>query len=192
MVFNLINPRIKTQEINSNKKIHNDAAEDIWSQFSPHIKNFTPEFYFSTQNSKSQQLFHYVVKESVENDRVKYTLKQYKSKKINEKVLLDHINQEKLQEETQNGGKKHRKHDSSSSSSDSSSSSEKLVYSLPKNNLIAYPSFSSFSSFPYYPTVYGVPNIYLPTLASTFGSFNLFLPPFKTQILQIPILKTFP
>lgn len=159
MGYILVNPRMSGSDIKSSKKNSSEAAEDIWTKLSSNIKNYTPKFYFSIQEAGGSKLSHYVIKESVEktkdgNSRVKYSLKEFKGKKIDNKSLLNEIKQE--------GGKKHKYNDDSSSSS---SSSSELVFTFPagkthKDMLLTY-----------YPTIYGVPNVVLPTFVSSFAPF---------------------
>lgn len=173
MGYILVNPRIEGSSINSSKKNSNEAAEDIWSTLSSNIKNYTPKFYFTIQDTKSNGLNHYVIKESLENEKVKYSLKQFNSKKIDNQSLLNELKQL--------GGKHHKKHkhhkdDDSSSSSSSSSSSEQMIFTFPAGKT------SKDLLLTYYPTIYGVPNLYFPTFSSlyttnlSFIRYNLLYP----------------
>jgi len=157
MGYILVNPKLSNSSIKSSKKNCSEAAEDIWSKLSSNIKNYTPKFYFSIQEAGNSKLSHFVIKESIEDDKVRYNLKQFKGKKVDEKSFLNELNQE--------GGKKHRHRDDDSSSSSSSSSSE-LVFTFPagkthKDLLLTY-----------YPTIYGVPNVVMPTFVSSFVPFT--------------------
>ena len=157
MGYILVNPRLRNSSINSKKKDYSEAAEEIWSQLSSNIKNYTPKFYFSIQEAGSSNLTHFVVKESIDNDRVKYNLKEFKGKKIDSNMFLNELKQE--------GGKKHR-YDDDDSSSSSSSSSEEMVFTFPAGK-----THKNLLSLTYYPTIYGVPNVVLPTFATTFAPF---------------------
>ena len=162
MGYILVNPNLGNSSIESNKKNSTVAANDIWSQLSVNIKNYTPKFYFTIQESGGSKLSHFIIEESLENDRVKYNLKQFRGKKIDEKSFLKELAQE--------GGKRHRHHSSdisssSYSSSSSSSSSSELIFSFPSKN-------SSYPNFTYYPTIYGVPNVILPTFLTTFTPYT--------------------
>lgn len=157
MGYILVNPRLSNSSINSKKKNETEAAEDIWSQLSSNIKNYTPKFYFTIQEGGSSKLTHFVVKETVENERVKYNLKQFNSKKIDEKTFINELKQE--------GGKKHRYDDDDSSSS--SSSSEEVVFTFPAGK-----THKDLLTLTYYPTIYGVPNVVFPTFATTFAPFT--------------------
>ena len=156
MSYILINPYIEGKELNTNKKKSNEAAEDIWTQLSSNIKNYTPEFYFTIQKAGSSKMFHYQVNEDIIDDKVSYIIKNYiKDKEKIDKVLSDEIKHLK-----QNGGKKykHRKDDDSSSSS---SSSDDYIEFKSRH----YPHSYALT---YYPSIYGVKNILLPTFATSF------------------------
>lgn len=154
MGYILANPRLSGSNIKSSKKNSSQAAEEIWNKLSENIKNYTPKFYFSIQEAGGSKLSHFVIKESIEDDKVKYNLKEFKGKKIDDKSFIKELKQE--------GGKKHRHYDDSSSSS----SSSEMVFTFPagkthKDLLLSY-----------YPTIYGVPNVVLPTFVSTFAPFT--------------------
>jgi hypothetical protein len=157
MGYILVNPVISNSGIKSSKKNSIEAAEDIWSKLSANIKNYTPKFYFTIQDGGSSKLSHFVIKESLEDSRVKYNLKEFKGKKIDEKTLINELKQQ--------GGKrrKHRKYDDDSSSSSSSSSSE-LVFTFPTGK-------SPNLMMTYYPSIYGVSNVILPTFVSSYAPF---------------------
>lgn len=165
MTYILVNPKLNNSDISSKKKNGTEAAEDIWSQLSANIKNYTPKFYFTIQEAGSSKLSHFVIKESMENDRVKYNLKQFHGKKIDEKALINELKQQ--------GGKKHRRRDDDDDSdSDNSSSSSELVFTFPAGK-----THRDMSILTYYPTIYGVPNVILPTFTTTFVPFtNVVLP----------------
>ena len=156
MGYNLVNPKMSNSTINSKKKNQIEAAEEIWSNLSSNIKNYTPEFYFTIQDSTNNKLSHFVVQESLEGgNRVKYNLKQFKGKKVDEKTFINELNQE--------GGKKHKKYDSSSSSS----SSSEVVFTFPAGK-----TYNDLLTLTYYPTIYGVPNVLYPTFATSFAPFT--------------------
>lgn len=160
MGYILVNPKLNNSSINSKKKSESEAAEDIWSQLSSNIKNYTPKFYFSIQEAGSSKLTHFVVKESIENERVKYNLKEFKGNKIDEKSFINELKQE--------GGKKHKnRYDDDDDSSSSSSSSEDVVFTFPAGR-----THKDLLTLTYYPTIYGVPNVVFPTFATTFAPFT--------------------
>jgi hypothetical protein len=154
MGYVLINPRIQGREISSKRSSNSDAANEIWSELSGNIKNFVPKFYFTLQNTKTNGLSHYVVKESFKNDKVKYKLKQYKSKKMNDKEILNMFSQD-------GGRRRDRDRDEDDDSSSDSSSSE-TVFTLPTGK-----SWKDYTLL-YYPTVYGVPLVSYPTFKFPF------------------------
>ncbi len=158
MGYILVNPKLSNSSINSKKKNETEAAEEIWSQLSSNIKNYTPKFYFTIQEAGASKLTHFVVQESLENNRVKYNLKQFKGKKIDEKAFSNELKQE--------GGKRHRHRDDDDSSS-SSSSSEEVVFTFPAGK-----THKDLLTLTYYPTIYGVPNVLFPTFATTFAPFT--------------------
>ena len=158
MGYILVNPKLSNSSINSKKKSESEAAEDIWSQLSSNIKNYTPKFYFSIQEAGSSKLTHFVVKESIEDERIKYNLKQFKGKKVDEKSFLNELKQE--------GGKKH-KHKYDDDDDSSSSSSSEVVFTFPAGK-----THKDLLTLTYYPTIYGVPNVVFPTFATTFAPFT--------------------
>jgi hypothetical protein len=158
MGYILVNPRVSNSSIDSEKKNVNEAADEIWSQLSSNIKNYTPKFYFSIQDSSNSTLSHYIVQENIEKDRVKYNLKQFKGKNIDEKTFLNELKQD--------GGRHHHKHRDDDDSSSSSSSSE-VVFTFPAGK-----THKDLMTLTYYPTIYGVPNVLLPTFTTTFTPFT--------------------
>lgn len=195
MSYTLINPFVTNKQFKSNKKNENSAAEDLWSQLSSNIKNHTPEFYFSFKNNKNNKFFHYKVNENLENDRVKYSIKKLKNKKVNEKLLtntikqeggfsddesdLDHKDQDDSElnnddselDNNQTGGK-HKKHRKLSRSSryskyDSSSSSSS---SSSEKLLFTRSGSDKNPLFIYNPLVYPTSSLYFPLLTSSLAN----------------------
>lgn len=155
MGYILVNPNLGNSTIKSNKEDSNLAAEEIWSRLSENIKNYTPKFYFSIQEAGGSKLTHYVIKETFEgDDRVKFNLKEFKGKHIDEKSFKTELKQI--------GGRKHRYDDDDSSSS----SSSELVFTFPAGKT------HKDLVLTYYPTIYGVPNVVLPTFTTTFAPFT--------------------
>jgi hypothetical protein len=150
MSYILLNPHLPGKELNSKEKTAGTAAEDIWGKLSTNIKNYSPNFYFSIQDTKSNKLFHYKVNENLENDRVKYTIQKFKGK-VDEDGLLNGV--------AQAGGK--RRHHDDSSSSSSSEDGDYLYFPSGKSRLN-----NKGWTITYYPTIYGVPNVILPTFSS--------------------------
>jgi hypothetical protein len=159
MSFILVNPIVESNLIKSKKKSAVDAAEDLWSKFSTNIKNYTPEFYFSFMEAGSSKIHHYQVNETLENNKVKYSLKKYKNKNLNDKEFVKSISQHVEQD----GGKHHKKHRYDDSSSSSDSDDEDLIYHSKKR----IPRYGDPLAITYYPTIYGVKNIAIPPLIGT-------------------------
>jgi hypothetical protein len=120
MPFTLINPHINTLDFTSSKKSADLAAEDIWNKFSKNVTEYVPNFYFTVKNNSDNSLYHYNVKENLENENVKYTITSLKDSNKYDKELLDSYNSSKKM----SGGKYDSSSSSSSSDSDSSSSSD--------------------------------------------------------------------
>jgi len=158
MSYILANPYVEGKVLESNKKSVNDAAEEIWNELSSNIKQFIPEFFYSIQDTNKNKFYHFKVLENLEGGKVKYTLSKF-NKNVDDDVLNEVI--------SQNGGRKKRYDDSSSSSSDSSSSDDDYVYypnskSRVKDNVL---------SVTYYPTIYGIPNVLIPTFSTSFTPY---------------------
>jgi hypothetical protein len=167
MKYILLNPSIKGKKFKSEEKTIESAASDIWSKFSKNIKNFSPEFYFTIKNVSKNKLYHFQVNEELQNDKVKFTINKFNCKKEDEKVLLDTIDSEVME-----GGKRHKRHKDSSSSSSSSDLSFKLGRRGPLYNTL---------SLTYYPSIYGVRNIFIPSFVTRFTPYiNVGLPMFRT------------
>lgn len=168
MSYILINPRFEGTNISSKKKSNSDAASEIWSNLSGNIKNFVPKFYFTIQDTQNGGLSHFVVKESFKKDKVKYKLKQYKNKKMNN----DEIN--KLFSQEGSGRKEHKKKNKYSldddDSSSSSSSSSGFVYSYPLGT-----DWKNTSLY-YYPGIYASAAFTFPTWKLPITSYLTFPP----------------
>jgi hypothetical protein len=174
MSYILLNPYLEGKKIMSRKSNLNLAADEIWTDLSTKIKNYIPEFYFTIQNVEDNKIHHIRVKESLDNTKVKYNLKVLNNKKYhaNNKFLLNEIKTIG----NMRGGRKHH-HDSSSSSS---SSSGETVFTFPKKHQ------NSILSLNYYPTIYGVPRILLPTFSSVFTPFIRLNIPLTTSVIITP------
>lgn len=170
MSYILVNPLVHENHFTSNVNQAGGAAEDLWGQLTTKIKQFTPKFYFSIKDTKKDKLFHYKVKESMEGGKVKYVIKEHK--KIVKNLPIDNLD---------GGGsrkkyKKYRKHDSDdSSSSDSDSDSNSDSSSSSSSSSSGYyrgrKSRNNGLSLNYYPSIYGVPNVLLPTFSTSFAPF---------------------
>jgi hypothetical protein len=179
MSYVLLNPYLEGKKISSRKSNTNLAADEIWSDLSKKIKNYIPEFYFSIQNVNDNKIHHIRVRESLENTKVKYNLKVLTDKKYhaNDKVLLNEI--KNINE--MKGGRRHKYDDDDSSSS--SSSSDEVVYTFPKKNSYNPPILS----LNYYPSIYGVRNILLPSFVGSFTPFvKLNIPIVSPSVIITP------
>jgi hypothetical protein len=175
MSYILLNPYLEGKKIVSRKSNLNLAADEIWSDLSTKIKNYIPEFYFTIQNVEDNKIHHIRVRETLDNTKVKYNLKVLNNKKFhaNDKVLLNEIRAIG----DMKGGRKHR-HDSSSSSS---SSDEEMIFTFPKKHQ------EPIMSLNYYPSIYGVPRILLPTFTSAFTPFiRLNIPIVSSSVIITP------
>ena len=177
MKYILLNPSIKGKTFNSKETTADSAANDIWGNFTKNIKNYSPEFYFTIKNSSTNKLYHYQVNEELHNERVKFTINKFNCKKEDEKALLETLKNNVLE------GGKHRKNrhkDDDSSSSSSSSSSSKLSYKFGHSG----PLMNTMSLM-YYPSIYGVRNIFIPSFRSSFTPYiNVgFLQQYRTVII---------
>lgn len=174
MSYILLNPYLEGKKIVSRKSNLNLAADEIWSDLSTKIKNYIPEFYFTIQNVEDNKIHHIRVRETLDNTKVKYNLKVLNNKKYhaNDKVLLHEIKTIG----DMRGGRKH--HDSSSSSS---SSSDEVVYTFPKKHQ------DSVLTLNYYPSIYGVRNILLPSFVGSFTPFvKLNIPLVSSSVIITP------
>lgn len=167
MKYILLNPSIKGKKFKSEEKTAEAAASDIWGNFSKNIKNYSPEFYFTIKNASNNKMYHFQVNEELQNEKVKFTINKFNCEKKNEKILLDSLESEVLE-----GGKHHKRHKDSSSSSSSSDVSFKLGHRSSLYNTL---------SLTYYPSIYGVRNIFIPSFVTRFTPFvNVGLPMFRT------------
>lgn len=174
MTFKLVNPYIDGNSIESSLKRTDDAANEIWSQLSTNIKNYTPKFLFTIQKG-GNKLYHYRVNEKLENNKVSYVIENFNKNKINiDKLLLNELNK------SQEGGKHKKKYyvEDSSSSSSSSSSDDYIKF---KNKH----SYANDILLTYYPSVYGVRDILLPTFSTSYVPYVRIVPTYD-NILIVP------
>jgi len=169
MKYILLNPSIKGKKFKSEEKTAEGAASDIWGRFSKNIKNYSPEFYFTIKNASTNKMHHFQVNEELQNEKVKFTIFKFNCKKEDEKVLLDSLDSEVLE-----GGKHRRRHKNDDSSSSSSSSD--LSFKLGRRG-----NLYNTLSLTYYPSIYGVRNIFIPTFVTRFTPYiNVGLPMFRS------------
>ncbi len=158
MTFILVNPVVHTEKISSNEGQSGGAAEDIWSKLSENIKQYTPEFFFTIKNEENGKLYHYKVKENMEGGKVKFVISQFTNVDKNVLSKVDKME----------GGRKHD--DSSSSSSSDSDSDSDYVYMPNKKSKRRRDNGVTLT---YYPSIYGMSNILLPTFSQTFAPLGI-------------------
>lgn len=185
MSYQLVNPLSNGNKISSKASNPDEGAYNIWSKFNKYTKYSTSNSYFTIQQ-KGGDLYHYKVSESVDDNKVKFTIERFND--INSK----HSDELKQKLNSLEGGKRYRLSSSSSTSSSSSSndkdnltfkfkSKNKQKY-LKTNPLIIYPpAFTPsyyYSDLIYYNTsMYNVNDlIVLPTLKSNFAQNYVFVP----------------
>lgn len=161
MTYILVNPVVHNNQISSNEGQSGGAAEAIWSELSSNIKQYAPEFFFTIQNTDNKKLYHYKVKESMEGGKVKFVISQFTD--VDKKVLAKVDKEEKM-----DGGR--RRHDSSSSSSSESDSDSDYVYMPNKKSRKRRDNGLTLT---YYPSIYGMPNVLLPTFSQTFAPLGI-------------------
>ena len=177
MTYILVNPVVHNNQISSNEGQSGGAAEAIWSELSSNIKQYAPEFFFTIQNTDNKKLYHYKVKENMEGGKVKFVISQYTNidKDVLAKVDKDD-NDKDDKDDNMKGGR--RRHDSSSSSSSSESDSDSdsdYVYmpnkkSRRKNRKNRRDNGLTLT---YYPSIYGMSNILLPTFSTAIAPFGV-------------------
>jgi len=197
----LLNPYLEGKLISSSKSDINSVGEEIWGDISTKIKNYIPEFYFTVQNKTDDKLHHFKVKESLENERIKYSIKLLNNTKYhaNDNVLLSEINslknKSKSKSKSMSGGRKHKKNDDSSSSSSSSDDDDDLIFKFNKKQSSTYSQFSPFAPFApvapimslnYYPSIYGVRNILLPSFVGSFTPYVKINLPLTNSVIITP------
>ncbi len=159
MTFILVNPVVHTEKISSNEGQSGGAAEDIWSKLSKNIKQYTPEFFFTIKNEENDKLYHYKVKENMEGGKVKFVISQFTDVDKNVLSKVDKME----------GGR--RKHDDSSSSSSSSSDSDSDYVYMP--NKKSRRRRDNGVTLTYYPSIYGMSNVLLPTFSTAFAPLGI-------------------
>lgn len=167
--YKLINPLI-IGDYNTEFKADNAnlAAEQTWSSISKHMTGNVPKFGFTILDNKTNKLYHYLVKEKINKEKiVNYFIKPIKSKlnDVEETKFYNYITNLKSKFNEQKGGKskkRYKKYESSSSSDSDSSDSDKLNF----YNSRKYP----FYYWWYNPIIYDnkLNSIYIPTFTLPF------------------------
>jgi len=142
-----------------------DVANKVWEGLSEHMTNNVPKFAFTLERTSDKKLFHFLVKESVSEGNVDFSIEQMKlqnTQKSNNQLKAD---LKKLNErKTQTGGKKKEKENDKDDSSSSSSEDEDILNRVmrPSYPTMGYP----FTYWWYNPVVYELDRIYVPTFVS--------------------------
>lgn len=211
--YTLINPHLKGGDFTTDESTPMSAAEDLWQKLAEFIKHSTPSFYFSIKDEKDGKISHFKVEESVVGGDVNSIItehKKNKNKNSKNNAEIDAENDKKLLKNYEqdggkiNGGKRRifdddfdsdSSSDSSSNSSSDSSSSDVMYakgsmgyntyltpYGMPyKTNEI------SLQSLIYYPNVYDVNDITIPSFMSSFTPYvNIKMLPLAT--VNIPLV----
>jgi hypothetical protein len=200
---------MKGGEITSDEKTPMSAAEDLWTQLAEYIKLHTPSFFFSVKDETDGNVTHFKVEENVDGKDVHATITEHTGGKTsNDKVLLQQWKQDGggTGQPIMRGGRrsKHRglfNVSSSSSSSDSIgsiSSSDSLSDSdsdsddikIRKKGKMGYnyvlnpfgmPYKTNDMSLVYYPNIYDVNGITLPSFMTSFTPYvNIKMLPLAT------------
>ena len=172
MSYRLINPNINNDMFSSKENNLNNASTEIWDKFSSHIKGYVPNFYYSIQNTKDGSIHHYIAKEKESDGGVLYNIE-----KIHNKNMDKHNNVLIQQGGYHDKKKRHRDNsDSNDNISISSSSSSSDVASFSSSSDVVSFSYNPKykpMKFTYYPAVYGVEDITIPTFMRTlYGNSN--------------------
>ena len=165
MTYILVNPVVHNNQISSNEGQSGGAAEAIWSELSSNIKQYAPEFFFTIQNKENKKLYHYKVKENMEGGKVKFVISQYTN--VDKDVLAKVDKEEKME-----GGRRSNDSSSSSSSSSESDSDSDYVY-MPNKKSRRKNRRNNGLTLTYYPSIYGMSNVLLPTFSQTFAPLGI-------------------
>ena len=158
--YKLINPRLEGSLTTTFEgKTQLEAAETAWNTLSKYVTNNVPQFAFTLENTKNNQLTHFLVKETlVGGGSVKWNISE-----LNLNLKTSVINQFKqnVDNAEMSGGRRHKsKHSDDDDSSSSTSSSEIFsALKLHKNRLTTYP----ITYWWYDPWVYNLNSVYIPT-----------------------------
>lgn len=166
--FSLVNPHIeggfKTVASGQNAQ---EAAQKVWDRLSGYLTNNLPKFGFTLERVNDKKLFHFVVKESINEGIVDYKLLEHDVNLTDQEIkdLRDKIQSFR---DSQNGGKRrHHKADDSSSSEDEDldldDSSE--VYAKVMRNKFVHQS-QPIVYFWYNPLIYRMDYLYVPTFVT--------------------------
>lgn len=134
-----------------------DAAQKFWTKFSTKLTNNLPLFSFTIKDIKTDKLHHFDVKEQMTGGGVKTELTE--KALVLSSSAVNKLNEEVSRLNKQYGGRK---------SNDDSSSSEdtdyKIIKKFNKLNKLNFPQpYGPIVYFKYFPGLYGMEDIYIPT-----------------------------
>lgn len=162
--YKLINPHIEGKfKSLCQGKSPIDAASEIWNNLSKNITNNVPEFAFTIQRVKDNNMFHFKINETIENDEVNFTISQLdtnltaaKKKKFLKKL-------DDFKNRSQDGGhRKKKRHNKDDDDDDDDTSTDSEYY---KDILKQYAKKQQVSYYWYYPGLYpfDYDYVFLPT-----------------------------
>jgi len=168
----LVNPHIEGA-FKSKIKAQNsqEAANMLYKSLSEHFNNSIPSFHFSVQKGSSGdgKLYHFEVKESIDNKEVTYSISPITVQGEQQSVERFKKNLSNFKTKfTQGGGKKkHKKHHKDKDSSDDSSSDSDFYLKAKKTYNVSQPIYYWW----YDPYLYNIDYIYIPTFYSYLSPF---------------------
>ena len=167
--FTLVNPYIKgTFDTNFKGKSELEAAQKTWASLGKNITQNLPKYCFTLERSSDKKLFHFSVKEEVNDGVVDYKLGSIKvnakSKKL--KAFKNKLKELKnADKKHQDGGKRKKKKDDDSPS-DSESSDYNVFSKKYKKHLKRAWGMYPISWYWYDPLVYDT-DVFLPTIVGS-------------------------
>jgi hypothetical protein len=169
----LVNPHIEGA-FKSKIKAQNsqEAANMLYKSLSEHFNNSIPSFHFSVQKGSSGdgKLYHFEVKESINNKEVTYSISPMTVQGEQQSVERFKKNLSNFKTKFTQGGGKHRqkkKHSKDKDSSDDSSSDSDFYLKAQKSYNVSQPIYYWW----YDPYLYNIDYIYIPTFYSYLAPF---------------------
>lgn len=157
--YKLINPFILgTFQTSYEAKSVDDAAKNLWNNFSKHLTNNVPVFAFTMMDENNGQLTHFLLKEDMKDGKVNYTLSDF-SVSASAKAISK-LNDEFHRLSAQFGGKKHRYDDNDEDVEED----DEIVKKFKKIRKLQFKHLHEpIVYMKYYPTFYHIDDIYIPT-----------------------------
>ena len=104
--YRLFNPYIKGEFKNLfSGKTPSDAAQTAWKELSSLFTNNVPRFAFSLERVSDNSLYHFLVKESIEDDMVDYEINELKVKATKKELDGIRASKKKFDNNMNGGGK---------------------------------------------------------------------------------------